>query len=241
MPTPVCPKCQRTIPPEDINVGRDVAYCRQCNVANLLSELADASLVRADLNSPPPGTWYRHAGAVEVVGASHRAVGQGVAALFACLFWNGILSIFVGLAVSATLYNMHIPVPDWLFAPKMNGSAMGWGVTLGLWAFLVPFILIGITFIWAVFMAFGGRTEVWVENGRGRSFVGVGSIGWSRRFDVATVEGVEETRGRFRNNPEQARLSITLKLRDGKKIKFGSGLSDERREFMIGALHQILR
>jgi hypothetical protein len=40
MVTPTCPKCKQAIPSEDVNVAKDVAYCRACNpkFGSLLTE-----------------------------------------------------------------------------------------------------------------------------------------------------------------------------------------------------------
>jgi hypothetical protein len=104
MPTPTCPRCRRIIPPEDVNVANNVAYCRTCNFSHSLAGLTlDEPLDAAvDLNRPPQGAWLVNDGGGTAIGASHRSLGAAAGLLFAALFWNGIVSIFVMLAISGT-------------------------------------------------------------------------------------------------------------------------------------------
>jgi len=147
MQTPKCPRCGNIIPVEDMNVAKDVALCRSCNLASSLSALVSGFALEpdVDLQQPPRGCWHRVTGLGALVGASHRSLGTALGLLAICLFWNGIVSVFVLLAVSSTLSLLHVPVPDWFPAPKMNGDSMGTGMTIFLWIFLTPFITIGLS------------------------------------------------------------------------------------------------
>jgi len=93
MVTPTCPKCKNAIAGEDINVAKDVAFCRVCNVSYQLSELTQGSELTADLDlhHPPPGAWCRSDGAGTLVGATHRSFGAALGMLAMALFWNGIV------------------------------------------------------------------------------------------------------------------------------------------------------
>src|SRR5690348_12578823 len=102
--TPICSQCKRIIPAEDINVAEDVAFCRVCNLASKLSSLVrGTALEEVDFSRPPSGTWRQGSGMSAVVGATHRSVGTALGALAISLFWNGIISIFALVAISATL------------------------------------------------------------------------------------------------------------------------------------------
>ena len=94
MITPICSKCGKVIPQDNVNVVNDVAYCRACNLAYQLSVLAkQQDLVSGiDLQLPPAGAWYRSEGMGHVIGATHRSFGLAVGALAISLFWNGIVS-----------------------------------------------------------------------------------------------------------------------------------------------------
>ncbi len=138
--TPKCPKCRRVIPGDDINVANDVAYCRSCNIGHTFSELVQNSSLQeeVDFHQPPSGVQCAMAGDEIKIWATHRSTGAAIVTLFFALFWNGIVSVFVLVAVASTLGHLGILVPDWFPAPEMNGNPMGVGMTIFLWLFLTP-------------------------------------------------------------------------------------------------------
>lgn len=237
MPIPICTKCRRVIPSEDINVAKDVAYCRQCNISNRLSDLTfgNESNPEVNLHNPPPGAWYRTDGGSMVVGATNRSLGAAFAVLFVTLFWNGILSVFLTQAIAGTLHNFHIPIPAWF--PKMDGSQTGPGETLFLWLFLTPFIMVGLIAVVLCFSTLFGRTEVKIANTRGTVFIGIITLGWHRRFDPSQVRDV---RMNVVRNEGRETITILIETRAGKQIKFGSHITNERRQFIFGALRKTL-
>lgn len=244
MISPTCSKCRRVIPSDDVNVANDVAYCRPCNLSYKLSELTHGSDLTADLNlsRPPAGTWYRHQGTGSVVGASHRSVGAALGTLAIALFWNGIISIFICVALAGTLKNLGVPAPSWFPKPVMNNSSMGVGVTIFLWVFLTPFIAIGVACILAFLSALGGRTEVRVSGAEGVVFSGIGALGYRRRFDPRAIKDVrlDEKRWRDSDGDRNSKTSIVIETREGRLIKFGSSLREDRKKFVAGAVRKTL-
>jgi hypothetical protein len=243
--TPACPRCKNTIPNDDINVASDIAYCRTCNVSYKLSALTLGAALDSnlDLHNPPPGAWYRNDGMQTVIGATHRSLGTAIGALLFGLFWNGIVSIFVLVATAGTIRNLHIPLPDWFPAPNMNGSPMGVGMTLFLWIFLIPFILVGLAMIGVFLSSIAGRTEVRVSNTEAVVFTGIGTLGYRRRFSPSSAQNVriDDQTWRDSDGARQRKACIDLDRREGKPLKFASMLTDERRKFMAGALRRTLR
>ncbi|MEI7728891.1 MAG: hypothetical protein WCO56_04940 [Verrucomicrobiota bacterium] len=244
MTTPTCSQCGQTIPAEDVNVARNVAYCRACNLAHPLSEMVcDPGFdPQVDMAHPPAGTWYRKDGMQQIIGASHRALGTALGALGISLFWNGIVSVFVLLAISATLKHLGITAPDWFPIPKMNGGPMTVGMTLFLWLFLTPFMVIGAAMIGAFLSSLMGRTEVRLQGNEGAVFTGLSVIGWSRRFKIGEVKAVrmEDASSYDRSGRRQDKTNILIELNDGKLIKFGSSLPEERRQFLAAATRKTL-
>ena len=241
--TPTCPKCKKVIVSDDINVANDVAYCRSCNLAHKLSglihssELADGTV----LHEPPAGVRLINDGLGRGITATHRSFGAALGTLAMALFWNGIVSVFVLLAMSATLSNLNIPVPDWFPAPNMNDSPMGPGVTIFLWIFLTPFIVIGLGMMGAFLMSIGGKTEVRLNHKTGKVFTGVWPLGYRRRFEVSSVFDVRIEAGRWRDSDgTNSKTYIIIETHGGKVIKFGSMLSEERRKFIAVWVYQIL-
>ena len=244
MITPTCPKCHRPIPSDEINVANDVAYCRSCNLSHQLSNLTHRAELDAgvDFNQPPPGTWRHNDGAGLVIGASHRSFGAALGTLAVALFWNGIVSVFVLMATASTLQLFAFGLPEWFPAPKMGNVSMGIGMTIFLWIFLTPFIVIGLVMIGAFLSSLAGRTEVRVTNPEGSVFTGIGSVGWRRRFTVQEVKAVyiDEQRWRDSDGDRRHKVAIVIETRAGKLLKFGSSLKEERRKFVAAAVRKAL-
>ena len=63
-------------------------------------------------------------------------------------------------------------------------------------------------------------------------------MGWKRNFDASQVKDVRLYESRSNNgNPS---FSILLETREGKQFKLGSLLSNERRQFVLGAMRRTL-
>jgi hypothetical protein len=232
------------IPSDDVNVANDVAYCRECNLSYQLSALTrdaenDAGV---EVNHPPAGAWRRNDGMGTVIGATHRSLGTAIGALAVALFWNGIVSVFVLIAIAGTLRHLHVPVPHWFPAPDMNGGPMSVGMTIFLWIFLTPFIVIGMVMIGTFLSCLAGRTEVQVHNAEGVVFSGIGALGWRRRFDASAVQQVRIDDKQWRDNDggRQRKACIVIETREGKQIKFGTMLREERRRFVAAAARNTL-
>jgi hypothetical protein len=242
MITPTCPKCGRVILGEEVNVAADVAYCRACNLSHQLSTVTRVAELEAgvDLNRPPEGAWRRSDGSGTFVGATHRSLGTALATLIFSLFWNGIVSVFVLLALAGTLRHLDIPVPEWFPAPKMDGGPMGAGMTIFLWIFLTPFITVGLVMIGVFLSALAGRTEVQIGRSEASVFSGIGSLGYRRRFDPRSVEDVriDDRQWRDSDGDRRRKTNIEIETREGRRIKFGSMLTDERRRFVAVAVRR---
>jgi hypothetical protein len=176
-----------------------------------------------------------------VVGASHRSLGMALPLLGVALFWNGIVSIFVSVALASTLHLLGIPVPEGFPAPRMNGEAMGVGMTIFLWLFLTPFIVIGLGMIGAFLSCIAGKTEVRVDRGGVTIATGIGPVCWNRRFQAPDLKEIRMEETLSRSNDSGPKKQIVAELRNGKSIKFGSMLRDERRRFLAAAADKIIR
>lgn len=242
--TPKCPKCKEVISGDDINVANDVAYCRFCNLAHKLSDLVHGLELNADVDfhRPPAGVTYSNDGRGTILCASHRSLGRALGLLAISLFWNGIVSVFVLLAVAGTLKQLGITLPHWFPTPDMNGGPMSVGMTIFLWVFLTPFIVIGLAMIGGFLSCLGGRTEIWMHNAAGEVFTGIGPLGWRRRFDASAIKDVriDDRRWRDSDGDRQRKTAIVIETRTGKLIKFGTMLTDERRNFVAAAVSQTL-
>jgi hypothetical protein len=235
----VCPRCRQAIPLEDINVASDVALCHNCGVTHRFSALVSAAEDDEDLSQAPAGTWRRHERDAVIIGASHRSPGVARALLLGALLWNGVVSVFVGLATISTLRHLGVALPAWL--QDEAASNMSVGKTIFLWVFLLPFIAVGLFLAGSFLSCLAGRTEIKIEHGQGTVFAGAGSLGWRRRFATADVQDVrieERTwRGRRGSLQRQTTIAITTK---GKTIRLASLLTEQRLRFMAAALRKEL-
>lgn len=242
--TPSCPQCGRALPSEDVNPAKDVAYCRNCNLASALSRLVHGPGIdlAVDPANPPPGAWYRSDGLERVVGATHRSVGGAMGTLFFCLFWNGIVSVFVLFALASTLRHLDIAIPQWFPAPDMDGSSMSTGMTIFLWIFLTPFIAVGVALAAAFLSCIGGRTEVRISESDGVIFSGIGVLGLRKRFDRSTVKEVrvEDQHWRDSDGDRRRKTQVVIETMQGRTLRFGSMLTEDRRRFVAAAVRAAL-
>ncbi|MDX2132168.1 MAG: hypothetical protein SFY69_08955 [Planctomycetota bacterium] len=239
-----CPTCRVCIDVSDVNIAEGVGLCRGCGKVFRLSRLVEASegesLREAAVGEPPEGCWATDDGVEIVVGASTRSVGGAIGTLAVSLFWNGIVSVFVLLAISGTIKAAGFTPPGWFPAPMMNGSGMGLGMTIFLWIFLTPFIVIGLAMLGAFVMSLGGRVEVRVRDAAGELFTGIGPVGWTRRFHAAGVTRVAVEHRRWKDSDGDARSKQEIVVEADRTLRFGSYLPDERRTFVAGKLADVL-
>jgi len=108
----VCPTCQQSIPADDVNVAKDVAFCRICDEAYSLAimvECGDAS--NSELAEPPSGSWFTTGENEWQVGATTRSAaaagilipftvvwsGGSLIGIYGTQIWNGDFSITTSL------------------------------------------------------------------------------------------------------------------------------------------------
>jgi hypothetical protein len=245
MATNVCPACGQPIATQDINIGQGVALCRSCGTLSRLADVVDQSAGgQVSITSPPSGCDYEdQIGGGVIISAAHRAIGSALGVLVFCLFWNGIVSIFVLFAIAGVYTHFFGPLPAWFPVPRGSGHKGGpgpdmpWGTTLFLCIFLIPFVTIGLAYIFIFLTLLLGRVKVIVEGDDGRIRTGFGPFKWTRRFDASAVTRVTAGQTKYMVNNQTRPLII---LEADRTIKFGSMLPNERREWMLGALRMRL-
>ena len=239
-----CPECDESLTSDAINVKEGVALCPACGKLSRLSELNCASRSRAEILSKPPGgcsvtPW----GQKVIVRASLRSiVGFLLPAGFA-LFWNGIVSVFVLIAIAGLYSNLIGPVPKWFPAPgvhdgvpEMNGGPMDLGMSLFLCVFLIPFVTVGTAMVGAAVMNLVGKVEVVLDEFESHVATGIGFLRWKRRFDARSVHAVD-----FGVTAQsEGSANRLIELTADRTIKFGSLLQADRMEWMRAVLQELL-
>ena len=233
-----CAKCNGTIPSEEINVVKDIAFCRPCNAVYSVSDVIQAAQLRdgCDLEHPPSGAYLRGEGGEIRVGATMRTTGGFLILLAFAIFWNGCVAIFVIANLLATLVHLGVALPEDMKPPKLNGKPMTAEDTVFLWCFLTPFILIGLTLVATVFFAALGSVDVRINDKQGVVATGAGPFVWRRRFDRSNIKKVSIEKSRLNEDG----LVIVLAMQTGPPLKFGSVLTPERIYFVAGALQRLV-
>lgn len=113
-----CPRCEREVAPEAVNVQKDLVYCARCNQAFGLSQLVqDERALTVDLRRPPPGVWFERTPLGFRLGATTRS-GLAFFLVPFMLVWSGgqfgLLQSLFGL-------------------PFLAGSVLFWSVALRPW------------------------------------------------------------------------------------------------------------
>jgi hypothetical protein len=224
------PALPKDYPERGCQCRERIAYCRSCNLSHQLSALASGALVDpdVDLSRPPAGTWFRRDAVSAVLGATHRSPGQAFGLLLFTLFWNGIVSVFILLALGSTLQHIGIGIPAWFPSPASHGKMIPLGMTIFLWLFLTPFIAIGLAMLFTFLSCLAGRTELRVEGNQVSLFTGIGPVGLRKRFSASEVQDVRIEQKRWQSsegNPRQ-NTQILIDLSSGNAIKLGSMLTN---------------
>jgi hypothetical protein len=210
-----CPKCQQAIDPEGINVATNVAFCSGCNEAFTLTELiATGEVDEGELGPPPKGCWCRRDVDDWEVGATMRSKAAWFLIPFLCM-WSGIsLGGIFGTQIAKGQFD-----------PSMS-------------LFALPFLLGTVVLGGVVVVSIWGKTVLGVRNDRAEAFVGVGTIGWRRRFEWSQITHISEVTSSVNNNGRPAQV---IRLEGGEKlIQIGLGVSDERRVFLLRFLRRMI-
>lgn len=237
MPDTLCPKCDAPLPAESINIQEGVALCAACGSLSRLREIAEQTRpVSEILAHPPRGCTIEEGDGEFYVEASLRSVGGFLGALVFCLFWNGIVSVFVLIAISGLYRNLIGPLPAWFPAPKMDGGD-SLGMSLFLCVFLIPFVTVGAVMIGAVLTAGFGEIHAVIREEIVLIRTGIGRLAWTKRFDPQQYRQLTiTTTGWQKNNQPNEAIEIIA----DETVQFGSMLTPERRQWMAAALKEML-
>ena len=232
-----CPACGEQLTSESINLAEGVALCPSCGGLSRLSEVVDQDQpVSEILNETPKGCSVSESGENIVVQASLRSAGGFFGSLFVALFWNGIVSVFVLIALSGLYTNFIGPLPYWFPAPN-NEETMPLGMTLFLCVFLLPFVGVGAGMVSAMLLNLSGKIKVIIGDNDASVGTGVGFLTWRRKFDPTRVRRVSGGTTSWQTNGKSRE---TIVIEADRTVKFGSLLRDDRREWLQAVLRGLL-
>jgi hypothetical protein len=102
--------------------------------------------------------------------------------------------------------------------------------------FGIPFVLGALRFGSIALMAVCGKVVVQVLDSDGVEFTGIGPVSWRRPFNAHELTGVR-VEPHFSGQNHQ---SMTIVLDGPHKLRFASGLTEPRRDFIANVLRQEL-
>lgn len=203
-----CPVCESDVPLEDVDMSSESAFCCRCQRAFDCKDWIQSALVTPEnLRHPPEGASYERSARGFKVVVSTRSY-RWLFFLPAACFWSALMLFFSWACFHAQ------PGMRWI-----------------LFLFLTPFWLFGAALWCGVLMPIFGRVAIQVDGETGRIFKGVGSLGWSRRFDWREVEKIRLSTYYLVNwNAEQ------ITLEGDQVIQAARGVRHDRLCYMLIAL-----
>ena len=207
-----CPGCRQAIPLDDINIAKDIALCRGCGKVWTFSLIrATQELARVNLQNPPRGVRFErdHHGVTSI--GYHRIPRALIFLIPFTACWSGF-SMF-------GIYGSQFKKGQF----DLSQSLFGLPFLIGT-AVLCSIILFGLF----------GRWQINIRRGEGTCFVGVGPIGWRRRFTVGPQASVSLEMSSYRVNqvPQEA---ITIHEGGVKIISFGASIASREAKVFIAA------
>jgi predicted Zn finger-like uncharacterized protein len=215
-----CPSCRAKVAVEDVNLDRMLAKCRACQS---IFELGDqvpharvpfgARLDKATIPQPRSMSVEEGMGLLIT-----RRWGRGAGWILAgiSIFWNSIVSVFVGVA---------------LFEKKeMPGPFKGF-----MWLFLTPFILVGIVTLYTALALLLNRTTIRI--GDGRILVRNAPVPWPGNGSLETQDLVQLFSTQYvshtSNNVPQFRYAVWGLWQGGHKAKVVGGMENPEQAYFL--------
>lgn len=209
----LCSKCGQEVPGNELNVATNVAHCPKCDEVFPLSSLVQSEVLGPlDLDNPPRGAWYVEDVGGFLVGATTRSPVAFFLVPFMCVWSGGSLGGIYGSQIIKGQFN------------------------LGISLFGIPFLLGTLLFGSLALMTLFGKVVVRVSDIDSSVFTGVGPVGLRRRFDWQEVTAVRVER----TFSGRGQPTMTIVLDGPEKIRFGSMLSEPRRDFVANVLRHAL-
>lgn len=210
-----CPRCEREVNSEAVNVAKDLVYCGRCNQVFGLSQLlSESRAMEVRLEAPPPGAWFERTAQGFSLGATTRSPVAFFLVPFMLVWSGGSLGGIYGTQIAKG----HFDLFQSLFGlPFLAGSVLFWAITL---------------------MAIAGRVSFERRGDVLTLFTGVGPLGWRRRLRWSEVKGVEpeDASARYPGSERQQLMLVTAERR----APIGSGVTKERQHFLENALLRLL-
>jgi hypothetical protein len=207
-----CPHCHAKIPMEDVNVATDIALCRACGRTTSFSAISGSGEISLDcLNNPPRCIRVEDGFSGDKTIVYHR---MSPALLF--------LIPFTALWSGGSMYGIYwSQIRDGKFDP-------------GQLLFGLPFAFGTVVLLAIIAYLMFGKWVIRLDRGEGSVFVGLGPLGWTRRFSYNrdTIVSFRMTSVKINDVPQKGILVRT----DDKDFMFGALLKDDAKHFIAASI-----
>jgi hypothetical protein len=158
--TYMCPICRSSIPLDDINVATDIALCRACGNTSPFSLISGTAEVPLETLSRPPRGVRIEKEFLKPTVITYRRLSP------ALLFLIPFTALWSGISMFG-IYGTQIRKGEFDLSQSLFG---------------IPFLIGTIVLLSVIAFLLFGKWKITLEKGAGRVFLGVGPVGWTRKF-----------------------------------------------------------
>ncbi len=207
-----CPFCRSVIAVGDVNVATDLALCRRCGRTCSFALVTGAVALSPDIVDHPPRR-------VRV----ERDFRDGTVLVYRRLSLALLFLIpFTAVWSGGSMYG--------IYGTQIKNGTFSLGQSL----FGLPFLAATLVLLGVIGFLLAGKWRISLRNGAGTVFVGVGPLGWTRRFtyDRNTVVALSPTTVKVNEVPQKGIL-----VRTGEKdFIFGTLLTEDAKRFIAAVI-----
>lgn len=208
-----CPSCRKAIPLDDVNVATDIALCRACGKTTAFSLIRGLSEISpAVLDSKPRHITVAKGDLAGGITITHRRVSPILFFLipFTALWSGGSMW---------GIYGTQLVFGKWDLAKLLFG---------------LPFLFGTVILLGVIAVVSFGKWVIRLNRGAGSVFIGLGCIGWTRRFNYnrGSVVSLRMTNVRVNEVPQQG---IAVRT-DDEDFVFGTTLKDDAKRYLAALI-----
>jgi hypothetical protein len=242
MRTLTCSTCGAAISQENINVAKDFFYCPACQKTGKISaQLSDVEISADYSRGAPAGVWESTEMNRSIVGARCFNWGALLGQLFAAVFWNSIVSVFLLVFGAITLHSLKVPLPEPLNFIEKNPDTVPAGALVFFWFFITPFVLIGLWLLHSLFDNLLGKIEILFDRGTLRVKRSLGPFSISQNIPLNNLSGFSIKDSGAKTNGRPSYYKIELTDRNGNIYKFGRGIPTNRLGYLLHKIRESAR
>lgn len=213
-PEYICPFCRANINLADVNVSTDLALCRACGKTSSFALVSGNASVTLDAIDHIPK--HIQVETNPVLGKTITYRKKSAILLFLIPFtaiWSG-----------GSMWG--------IYGTQLARGHIDWGKSL----FGIPFLIGTVILLSVILFLLLGKWQIRLHRGSGEVFVGIGQLGWTRRFTYNRDSQISLRNSSYRVNdvPQQA-----IHIQNGEQeFMFGATLTQDAKQFIAATLLQ---